>query len=223
MLNKTIVLGFAAVLVLAGNASSLASIEITANLRPSLTLTTNATPITERTLRKLSGVANLGYLWISVNDYRPAEYEAAMQLPFKRTLERLAMIHAAKAEGRLTARVVLSRVGDGSEHDFLFRHWVSQAFPLFEAAVFQRGGWIGQVDTAQGPIPDVGCIRWYDISITATGVVAHCCMDGKAVFPNGDVRHEHVLAIYNKPEYRRLREATDSRLSVQPCAGCAFL
>ena len=42
MLNKTIVLGFAAMLVLAGNATSLASIEVTANLRPSLTLTTNA-------------------------------------------------------------------------------------------------------------------------------------------------------------------------------------
>ena len=42
MLNKTIVLGFAAMLLLAGNASSLASLEITANLRPSLTITANA-------------------------------------------------------------------------------------------------------------------------------------------------------------------------------------
>jgi hypothetical protein len=189
----------------------------------SLTLTTNASPVTEKTLARLSGVANLGYLWISVNDYREAEYEAAMQLPFKRTLERLAMIHAAKAEGRLATRVVLSRVGDGSEHDMLFRAWVRQTFPLFEFSVFQRGGWIGQVDTAQGPIPDVGCVRWYDISITATGVVAHCCMDGKAEFPIGDVNREHVLVIYNKPEYRRLREATETRLTVEPCAGCAFL
>jgi radical SAM protein with 4Fe4S-binding SPASM domain len=119
--------------------------------------------------------------------------------------------------------VVLSRVGDGSEHDLAFRVWVAQTFPLFESSVFARGGWIGQVDTQQGPIPDVGCIRWFDISITATGVVAHCCMDGKAEYPIGNVRDEHVLAIYNKPEYRRLREHTTSRLEVSPCSGCAFL
>jgi MoaA/NifB/PqqE/SkfB family radical SAM enzyme len=189
----------------------------------SLTLTTNATPLTEKKLAQLAGVKNLGYLWVSVNDYREVEYEAAMQLPFKRTLERLAMLHAAKADGRLPTRVVLSRVGDGGEHDAAFRGWVARTFPLFESSIFVRGAWIGQVDGPAAAPPDIGCQRWFDISITATGVVAHCCMDGKAEFPIGDVRHEHVLDIYNKPEYRRLRERTSSRLDVEPCRGCGFL
>ena len=42
MLNKTIVLGIAAMLVMAGTTASPASIRIGANLRPSLTMTTNA-------------------------------------------------------------------------------------------------------------------------------------------------------------------------------------
>jgi hypothetical protein len=176
----------------------------------SLTLTTNASPLTEKSLVQLNGVKNLGYLWVSVNDHREVEYEAAMQLPFKRTLERLQMLHAAKAEGRLTTRVVISRVGDGTADDLAFRAWVSQTWPLFESSIFARGQWIGQVTGAGAAPPDVGCQRWFDISITATGVVAHCCMDGKAEFPIGDVRHEHVLDIYN-------------RLQVKPCRDCGFL
>ena len=42
MLNKTIVLGLAAMLLMAGTADSRASIQIGANLRPSLTITANA-------------------------------------------------------------------------------------------------------------------------------------------------------------------------------------
>lgn len=187
-----------------------------------VTLTTNASPITERTLARLAGF-DIGYLWISVNDHRPAEYEAAMQLPFKRTLERLGMIHLAKAEGRLASRVVLSRVGDGSADDDAFRRWVAVRWPLFESSVFVRGGWIGQVDGPAAAPPAVGCTRWFDLSITATGVVAHCCMDGKAEFPIGDVRREHVLEIYNKPEYRRLRETLATRQEVEPCRSCGFL
>src|SRR5271167_3727849 len=60
----------------------------------SLTLTTNASPITEKQLARLSGVRNLVYLWISMNDHRPDEYEATMKLPYRRTLERIRMIHA---------------------------------------------------------------------------------------------------------------------------------
>src|SRR5271167_4443670 len=41
----------------------------------SLTLTTNASPITAKQLARLAGVRNLSYLWISMNDHRQAEYE----------------------------------------------------------------------------------------------------------------------------------------------------
>ena len=189
----------------------------------SLTLTTNASALTGKQLARLSGVRNLAYLWISMNDHRPAQYEATMKLPYRRTIERLRMIHAARASSRLALRIVLSRVGDASVDDFEFVRWVRNEFPLFEASVFQRGNWLSQVDTPTEPAPSVGCARWFDLSITATGIVAHCCMDGAAEFPIGDVSRQHVLEVYNAPEYRRLREHTATRADASPCNGCSFL
>jgi len=34
---------------------------------------------------------------------------------------------------------------------------------------------------------------------------------------------DNVLEIYNSPEYRKLRESTVSRLSVEPCNRCTFM
>lgn len=188
-----------------------------------LTLTTNASPITLDKLQRLAGFSNIGYLWISFNDHRQAEYELTMQLPYRRTIERLQMIHKAKADGGLPLRVVLSRVGDGTAADLEFCQWVEKNFPLFNASIFPRGEWIGQVATAHtSPIPELGCVRWFDLSITATGVVAHCCMDGAAAYPIGNVRFEHLLEIYNKPDFRRLRAATMIRQEVAPCRNCSF-
>jgi radical SAM protein with 4Fe4S-binding SPASM domain len=188
-----------------------------------ITLTTNASPLTEKKLTQLAAFTRIGYLWISFNDHREIEYEQTMQLPYKRTLERLEMIHKAKSEQRLATRVVLSRVSDGSFADQDFVTWVKTHFPLFEISLFPRGGWIGQVTGPAAPPPSVGCSRWFDVSITATGVVAHCCMDGKAEFPIGNIRDEHVLDIYNKPDFRRLRENLKTRLEVDPCRNCGFM
>lgn len=189
-----------------------------------ITLTSNASPITENMLSRLAEFKNIEYLWISFNDHRKAEYEETMRLPFERTIQRLDMIHKKKTEGKFDTKTVLSRVGDATKADLEFREWVMQRYPLFESSVFQRGQWIGQVASSitEDP-PNIGCIRWFDVSITATGVVAHCCMDGKAEYPIGNVNEQHILEIYNAPEYRKLREATCSRLEVEPSRGCSFL
>jgi hypothetical protein len=189
-----------------------------------LTLTSNASPITAKNLQKLNSVKRLKYLWISFNDHRPEHYERTMRLPWARTLERLNMIHQAKAEGRFLPKVILSRVGDNTQADIDFAYWVAQHFPLFEVTIFQRGSWLGQAQVELNiPVPNVGCSRWFDLSITSPGKVAHCCMDGKAEWPIGDVNHQHVLEVYNQPEYRILREKTRSRLTVSPCNTCTFL
>lgn len=190
----------------------------------SITLTSNASPITPAHLKKLSRYQNIGYLWISFNDHRKEEYERVMQLPYERTLARLQEIHAAKAAGSFSPPVVLSRVSDNSSVDQEFCQWVAINFPLFKTSIFRRGEWLGQISVnTQNEVPPVGCVRWFDLSITATGMVAHCCMDGKAAFPIGDVRCEHVLEIYNRPEYRRLRATIVSRKEVSPCSKCSFL
>lgn len=58
----------------------------------------------------------------------------------------------------------------------------------------------------------IGCQRWFDLSITATGRVALCCMDGRAEHCIGDINNSHALEIYNGGAYRALRERGDSRL-----------
>jgi len=187
-----------------------------------ITITTNCAALTDKKLAQLAQVNNLRELWISVNDHRPDQYEAVMKMPFGRTLERLDAVHRAKASGELSVPVTLSRVGDDTLADVEFRGWVAERYPAFASSVFPRGNWLGQVDTQIGAVPDIGCLRWFEVSITSTGVVAHCCMDGEARYPIGNVQTQHVLDIYNAPEYRHLRERTVSRRSVSPCNGCTF-
>jgi radical SAM protein with 4Fe4S-binding SPASM domain len=191
----------------------------------SITLTSNASPITAKNLARLAEIEKVGYLWISFNDHREKEYEETMQLPYKRTLERLDMIHQAVLSGAFKARVVLSRVGDNSFVDAEFARWVKTRYPMFQTSIFQRGGWIGQVKdlVLNVPVPNVGCVRWFDLSIIATGKVAHCCMDGKAEWTIGDVNDQHVLEVYNTPLYKEVRQFALTRLEAEPCNQCTFL
>ena len=193
-----------------------------------ITLTTNTTPLTPKKLAELQAIENLQYIWVSLNDYRSEHYEKTMALSWARTQERLQMLHRAKDRGRLTTEVILSRVGDNSFNDQRFQEWVKETFPLFQSFVFPRGGWLGQVDAFAGTsalmdVPNVGCVRWFELSITASGTVAHCCMDGKAEWPIGDINTQHILDVYNHPTYRQLREKTLSRHDTSPCNTCTFL
>ena len=180
--------------------------------------------LTEQKLADISAIKNIGYLWISVNEHDAEQYESVMGLPWARTAQRLSMIHQAASEGSLPFRVVMSRVGDGTFEDTRYLQWVAKEYPHFQAFVFPRGGWLGRVNAGTLPdAPDIPCVRWFDISITATGVVAHCCMDGHADYPIGNVNDQSVLEIYNAPEYRALRETARSRRDHSPCDSCTFL
>jgi hypothetical protein len=187
-----------------------------------LSLTTNGSLLSQEHIKKLSTIP-LGYLWISFNDHRKTHYTSTMHLPYEKTLNNLKALHQQKANGGFSARVVVSRVGDGSPSDAEFSEWVRETFPLFEAFISQRGEWMGQIDGPDRFTPfDVGCNRWFEISITATGKVALCCMDGQAHHPIGDVTQNTVLEIYNSEPYRMLRENIDSRRFVDVCKSCSF-
>jgi|TARA_R100000479_G_C6387068_1_gene203427 radical SAM protein with 4Fe4S-binding SPASM domain len=187
------------------------------------TITTNASLLTDEHIQNLSK-QGLAYLWISFNDHRKDEYQKTMKLPFIRTVENLKNLHSIKKNGMFASRVVLSRVGDGTPDDQGFVKWVNAEFPLFEAGVFQRGDWMGQVDnkSSQSHL-DCGCKRWFELSITATGTVALCCMDGQAEHPIGDVSINSVLEIYNSQNYKKLRIDLDSRQGIEFCKSCSFL
>ena len=193
-----------------------------------LSLVTSAAPLTEAKALQLNQVVNLQYLWLSVHESDPEAYTRLMQLPWERTAQRLQMLHRLKQEGQIFYPVVLARVGDGSAADQDFLDWGQHHYPLFKTGVYQRGDWLRQVSGEQvagvsPDAPDISCLRWFELSITATGQVAQCCMDGQAEWPLGDVSQQHVLEVYNQAAYRRRRELALSRRGISPCGSCSFM
>ena len=191
-----------------------------------VSLITNGAALTERKIEQLAKVKNISYLTVSLNFHDPVEYEQVMQIPLERTLRRLATLHEKYAEGAIEFPLRISRVSVSRNEDRVFVQWAQATFPGFRICILPRNDWLGAVDAdnfARG-IPDVPCHRWFDFSITATGKVAMCCMDGKAEYPKGDVNQHHVLEIYSQPHLRRLRETLISRRAAgAPCDRCTYL
>ncbi|HWA36231.1 MAG TPA: SPASM domain-containing protein, partial [Burkholderiales bacterium] len=181
--------------------------------------------LTEANIARLREVRRIGYLNISLNYADEQEYEAIMKIPFARTLRRLDALHEAVTAGELRVPVRLTRVSADRESDARFLAWCAARYPRFPALVAPRNDWIGDVPGAQATaVPDAPCHRWFDLSITATGVVALCCMDGEAKYPKGDVRHEHALDIYNRPHLLERRANLVSRRAAgDPCSRCTYL
>lgn len=185
-----------------------------------ITLTSNASPINQLNLKKLSAYA-LEYLWLSVVDYRKDIYEEKMQLSYELTMSRLRLIHKAKEDGWFDKRVVLSRLMDHSEHDALYTQFMKTHFPLFEVCLWPYANWLGQTSNElTSSISNIPCSHWFEFRIDVNGMVQHCCMDGHTEYPWGDIRKNSVLEIYNQESYLKLRATTFSRLEVEPCNKC---
>jgi len=191
-----------------------------------ISIITNGAALTERNISRLCAVKNVLYLSVSINYDNAEEYEAVMKIPFDRTIGRLDLLHQKNARGEIPFPVRLTRVSDNKLSDSLFIQWAKSNYRDFSPRIAPRNDWIGQVatGTAIPEVPDVPCHRWFDMSITATGKVAMCCMDGEARYPKGDVTTTHVLDIYNQPHLRRFREQLISRRSAgDPCSRCTYL
>jgi|SRR5882672_1229788 len=191
-----------------------------------ISIITNGAALTERKTDQLLAVQNVSYLNVSLNFDNAEEYEAVMKIPFERTLKRLDLLHGRKLASDIPFPVRLTRVSGNLLSDTRYIEWVRARYPAFKPVVVNRNDWIGEVamEAAAVEVPDVPCHRWFDLSITATGKVAMCCMDGEAKYPKGDVNTSHVLEIYNQPHLRRLREQLISRRQAgDPCNRCTYL
>lgn len=188
-----------------------------------LRIFTNGSALTKKHLLSIAGVKNIEHLWISLNHYDSREYEALMQLPFKRTIENLDVAHQLKANGDITYDIVVSRVADGTDADQIFYSSVTHRYPLFKCFIIKQDGWLGsnKNQIVNPNIPKTKCERWYELSITSTGIVSLCCMDGHAAYPIGDVSSRHVIEVYNDPAYRKMRQGNMDRLSYSPCSQCS--
>jgi hypothetical protein len=184
-------------------------------------LYSNGASLTPARLEALREVKNFDYLNISLNEHRKEVYEPLMGLKFDHTIARLMHLHERLANGELPFAVVVSKVCDYS-HDEEFRAWVGERFPTFQVHTHRRSDWIGTVNVNSQPVPDIGCAMWFGLSITSTGVVSYCCMDGTGSYPIGDVSQQNALDVYNAPGFREVREKYMTRLGGAPCGQCTF-
>ena len=185
-----------------------------------ITLTSNAAPINEVNLKRLSQY-KLDYLWLSVVDHRKEIYEEKMKLNYNRLIERLNLIHKAKEVGELKTRVVLSRLADNTVEDLAYYNFFKARYPLFEICLWPYADWLGRTKNDKtSTIKALPCNHWFEFRIDANGIVQHCCMDGHSEYPWGDVNKDSILNIYNSERYRNLRTGQLTRLDVEPCNRC---
>lgn len=189
--------------------------------KAALRLFSNGSALTENSAIRIACLQNVEHFWVSLNSHDPAQYKALMGLDFERTAANLDMLHGLVEGGRFTHPVVVSKVADGKT-DGAFMDLIRTRWPRFESQWIKRDGWLGYVEPGSPEIPDAACVRWFELSITATGVVSLCCMDGRAEFPIGDIRKNTIWEIYNAPAYRERREKMLSRKQVHPCGTCTY-
>jgi hypothetical protein len=188
-----------------------------------LRIFTNGSPLTPRKIDEIGDLRNLAHVWISLNSHDAVEYEKIMALPFARTAHNLDALHKRVHKMEFPHSVVLSKVTttDG-EVEKPFTDYCTERWPLFDVQLIKQDGWLGYVPPASPLVPATPCVRWFELSILATGIVSLCCMDGKGEFPIGDVRQHTLLTIYNSPHWRARREQMISRRAVHPCSTCTY-
>jgi hypothetical protein len=189
---------------------------------------TNGSPLTEKKIQQLTALdaKRFGSFKVSLNTMDATEYENVMHIELDKTLRRLDVLHDYVARGEFKLKVHITRVSMDLASDQEFIVACKQRYPHFDVFINRRNDWIGTVENGNAllQVPDAACRRWFDLSITATGKVAMCCMDGEAQYPKGDAAQQHVLEIYNQPHLQMLRLLLPSRLaSDSPCNTCTYL
>ena len=185
-------------------------------------LATNGSALTDANIRRVAAVQGSLDIHVSLNEHRADVYEEIMKLPFERTVACLKSVEAAVVAGEFPHPVTVTRVSGEPEQDAAFLEWVRAQFPSLRVAVKAAGNWAGDVGSrTHDHVLPVGCGAWFQLSITATGDVALCCMDSGEVESLGNVKNQNALDIYNGQAHRRYREAL-SRRDISPCSVCTY-
>lgn len=186
----------------------------------------NFNAATEETPALIAQIKNLSSLCISLNSLNEKEYREMMSLDLNRTLKNVMTLFEYNKQHRILDKITLLRVGDESERDSEFEADVYNVFAAYkdqyEVLVLTRGEWIDYLERAEKKLQNNPCLRWFEVSITCTGKVSFCCMDGKCQYPIGDVNTESVLDIYNSSIIKTLRLNGSERKYVEPCRRCSY-
>ena len=192
-------------------------------------LTSNFNVVDDETLEQLAKVRRLNYIWISLNSLREDEYKQWMGLELSKTVENIKRLIRVNRKKRFVPQIVLSRVGDGTGNDKRFVLDIASVFAQFKCGsdylvgLTKRGQWMGFTDSKSPDISSLPCQRWFELSMTCTGEVAFCCMDGLCEHALGDLNKQSVLDVYNRPDYLKLRKTSPPRKDVDTCKNCTFL
>jgi hypothetical protein len=185
----------------------------------SIGINTNGAPLTEKTIDRLSKL-KISQMSVSVNDYRKEHYEKVMNISYDRTMSVLKMLDEKARKGDIPFTLGATRAGDGSIEDLRFIAWVRGNFTHLTNYYTPEFVWVGEHVKSLGLAPSVGCTHWFDITVRSTGEVAFCCIDGHIKFPRGNLHNENILNVYNRPDYRALRESKLTRPDVEQCRTC---
>lgn len=189
-----------------------------------LRIFSNGSALTPANVAGIAKLKRVSYLWVSLNSHIPEEYERLMGLKFERTAKNLDYVHEQMQAGLFPHAVMLSCVGYPNE---AFRRYCFERWPLFESFAIKKDAWLGFTEAQVTTVPDTPCSRWFELSVTATGEVAHCCMhsgDDKT-YNIGDVNKQTLFEVYNAPRWRDRREQLVSRKALDetsPCARCTY-
>jgi MoaA/NifB/PqqE/SkfB family radical SAM enzyme len=185
-----------------------------------LRLFTNGSALTEKHLDGVAGLKNIAHLWISLNHHDPQEYEQLMGLDFEKTASKLDMLHARE----FPHPVVVSKVGSQSNG---FVEYVSQRWPKFQISLIKKDAWIDFTEPDSPEVPNTPCNRWWELNISADGIVRTCCMDDgeDPRWAIGDIKDDTLLNVYNSPFWKHRRANLISRKQLDdrsPCSRCSY-
>lgn len=189
-------------------------------------LFSNFNAATDKTPIQIAKVKNLSSIYISLNSLNEKEYKELMNLNLNRTVKNIKTLFEYNKSNKFIDKITLLRVGDETEKDMEFENAANNIFSeykdQFEILVLTRGEWIDYLENNEKKLQNNPCLRWFEISITCTGRVAFCCMDGKCKYPIGDINNESVLEIYNSSKYKEYRLKGCQRKYIVPCNCCSY-
>jgi hypothetical protein len=181
----------------------------------------NGSALTPENIAAVASLKRLSYLWVSLNSHIPEEYEQLMGLKFEKTAKNLDYLHSLED---FPHAVMLSTVGYPNED---FRRYCFDRWPKFESMAIKKDAWLGFTEAQVTEVPDTGCSRWFEMSVTARGTVSHCCMDDgqNLKYSVGDTNTQSLYEIYNAPRWKDRRSPVVSRKALDetsPCSQCTY-
>ncbi len=169
----------------------------------------------------------------SLNESNPLEYKKLMRLNQEITLKNLEKIHNNYEYINKPFRITLSRVSTSAQGDQDFLRFCKEKFPLFSPGLAKMNDWSGsnlfsskKLESQNSPNQSISiqpCRRWFDLSITATGEIALCCMDsGMESYGLGNVKDDDCLKLYQKKCNQFIPSSQQRKDSPNPCKSCNY-